>query len=148
MKVISPANHGFSFIELIVVILIIGIVSLFVLPRINLTGFQQAGFFQQALAAIRHGQKLAVSSGCNVDVVISSTSCILTWSGTPAGCPSSGIANTASGSGNFCQGGAAAGSPSASITFDNIGRPDAQKTIVFGPRSIRVEAETGYAHEL
>jgi len=141
-------ERGFSLIELIVVIIIIGIVSLFVIPRFNLAGFQQAGFFQQALAAIRHGQKLAVSSGCDVDVVINSTSCTLNWSGTPAGCPSSSIANTASGAANFCQGGTAAGSPSASITFDNIGRPDSQKTIVFGSRTIQVEAETGYTHEL
>lgn len=141
-------ERGFSLVELIVVIIIVGIVSVFVLPRLSLSGFQQAGFFQQALAAIRHGQKLAVSSGCDVNVAINSTTCTLTWSGTPAGCPSSGIPNSASGAANFCQGGTAAGSPAASITFDGIGRPDAQKTIVFGSRTIRVEAETGYAHEL
>lgn len=141
-------TRGFSLIELIVVIVLIGILSIFALPRLNLTLFKQTGFFQQALAAIRHGQKLAVASGCDVDVAINPTACTLTWSGTPAGCPSTAIDNTATGAANFCQGGTAAGSPSASITFDSVGRPDAQKTIVFGSRTIRVEAETGYTHEL
>jgi len=141
-------ERGFSFIELIVVIVILGILAVFALPRFNLSSFQQAGFFQQALAAIRHGQKLAVASGCDVDVSITPTSCTLAWSGSPAGCPSTAIDNTASASANFCQGGTAAGSPSASITFDNIGRPDAQKTINFGSRTLRVEAETGFTHEL
>jgi len=139
---------GFSLTELVVVIVIIGILAVIVLPRINLTVFEQAGFFQQALAAIRHGQKLAIASGCDVDVAINSTSCTLTWSGAPTGCPATAINNTATGAANFCQGGTAEGSPSANITFDNIGRPDTQKTIVFGSRTIRVEAETGYTHEL
>lgn len=143
-----PHCRGFSLIELIVVILIIGIISLFVLPRIDLAGFQHAGFFQQAMAAVRHGQKLAVASGCDVDVAITSTSCTLTWGGSPAGCPSGAIDNTASGSANFCKGSTAAGSPSATITFDKIGRPDTQKTINFGSRTLRVEAETGFTHEL
>ena len=141
-------EEGFSLTELVVVIVIIGILAVVVLPRFNLTLFEQSGFFQQALAAIRHGQKLAIASGCDVDVAINSTSCTLTWSGAPAGCPATVIDNTATGAANFCQGGTAEGSPSANITFDNIGRPDAQKTIVFGSRTVRVEAETGYAHEL
>lgn len=142
------ARRGFSLIELIVVIILVGIVSVAVLPRVNLSLFQQAGFFQQALAAIRHGQNLAIASGCDVDVAINATTCTLTWSGSPAGCPSTAINNTATGAANYCQNGTAAGSPSASITFDGIGRPDAQKTIVFGSRTIRVEAETGYTHEI
>jgi MSHA pilin protein MshC len=144
----TRVEKGFSLTELVVVIVIIGIIAVVVLPRINLTLFEQAGFFQQSLAAIRHGQKLAIASGCDVDVVINSTSCTLTWSGSPAGCPATAIDNTATGAANFCQGGTAEGSPSANITFDNIGRPDAQKTIVFGSRTIRVEAETGYTHEI
>ena len=142
------SNRGFSLTELVVVIVLVGILAVFALPRLNLSLFEQSGFFQQALAAIRQGQKLAVASGCDVDVTINPTTCTLAWNGAPAGCPSSAIDNTATGSANFCQGGTAAGSPSASITFDNIGRPDAQKTIVFGSRTIRVEAETGYTHEL
>jgi MSHA pilin protein MshC len=144
----TRVEKGFSLTELVVVIVIIGIIAVVVLPRINLTLFEQAGFFQQSLAAIRHGQKLAIASGCDVDVVINSTSCTLTWSGSPAGCPATAIDNTATGAANFCQGGTAEGSPSVNITFDNIGRPDAQKTIVFGSRTIRVEAETGYTHEI
>jgi MSHA pilin protein MshC len=144
----TQVEKGFSLTELVVVIVIIGILAVVILPRINLTLFEQSGFFQQALAAIRHGQKLAISSGCDVDVAINSTSCTLTWSGAPAGCPATSIDNTATGAANFCQGGKAEGSPSANITFDNIGRPDAQKSIVFGSRTIRVEAETGYTHEL
>ena len=141
-------KKGFSLIELVVVIVMLGVLAAVIFPRLNLTSFQQTGFFQQALSAIRHAQKLAVSSRCDVAVVINAGGCTLSWSGTPAGCPNTVINNIASGLANFCANGTAEGTPTATITFDNIGRPDAEKTIVFGSRTLRVEAETGFAHEI
>lgn len=142
---------GFTLIELIIVMVLAGILSAYAASRLNLLSFRQTGYFQQALAAIRHAQKLAIASGCEVDVDITATSCELSWNGVPAppACPVAGtpISNLASGSTNFCANATAEGTPTASFTFDLIGRPSAAQSIAFGSRTVLVEAETGYARE-
>lgn len=141
---------GFTLFELIVVMLLIGILGVFVAPRLNLGTFRETGFYQQAFSAVRYAQKQAMASGCTVSVTINTTQCLLTWAGVPAPpvCPVLGtnITNPASGKNNFCDDSTAEGSPSASFSFDNIGRPSTATTITFGSRTILVEAETGYAH--
>lgn len=147
MKRATARNTGFTLMELIVVLLLVGILAAFAAPRLNLTTFRQTGFFQQAFSTIRYGQKLAIASGCTVDVTINSTQCLLDWAGGGT-CPAAGtdIPNPASGNSNFCDDSTAEGTPSATFSFDNIGRPSAAPTITFGSQTITVEAETGYAH--
>ncbi len=156
-------TRGFSLIELVVVIVLAGILSAFVIPRLNISTFEQSGFFIQALAAVRHAQKTAIASGCTVIVNIDGAGCTLDWSGGPAGaiCPAFTVApdiiNVATGKTNFCLNGTAEAVPTGgSFRFDAIGRPldntdtilTSAQDIVIGSRSIRVEAETGYPHEL
>jgi MSHA pilin protein MshC len=146
----AASMTGFTLFELIVVMVLIGILGVFVAPRLNLTTFRETGFYQQAFSAIRYAQKQAIASGCTVNVTINTTQCLLTWAGVPAppDCPVNGtnITNPASGKNNFCTDSTAAGSPGASFSFDHIGRPSAAQTITFGSRTILVEAETGYVH--
>ncbi len=151
MNRVTASMTGFTLIELVVVMLLIGILGVFVAPKLNLTTFRETGFYQQAFSAIRYAQKQAIASGCTVNVSINSTQCLLTWAGVPAPpvCPVNGtnITNPASSKTNFCADSTAEGSPSATFSFDNIGRPSAATTITFGSRTILVEAETGYAHD-
>lgn len=66
-------QRGFTIIELVMVIVIIGILAAVVGPRFFQTKtFDNRFYFEQALAAVRHGQKLAVASGCLVNVTINS----------------------------------------------------------------------------
>ena len=138
---------GFTLIELTVVLLILGILSAYIAPKLNLTGFKQTGFFQQALASIRFAQKRAITSGCTINITINSSTCSISFSGAPAGCPSNTISNPGTGKTNFCSDSTAEGTPSASFSFDNIGRPSAAQTITFGSKTIQVVAETGYAYQ-
>ncbi len=155
--------RGFSLIELVAVIVLAGILSAFIIPRLNVTSFEESGFFIQALAAIRHAQKTAIASGCIVMVNIDAAGCTLDWSGGPAGatCPvftaAPDIINLATGDTDFCLSGTAAAPPlGGSFRFDPIGRPldntdtvlSVAQDIVIGSRTIRVEAETGYPHEI
>ena len=140
-------SDGFSLIELIMVISIIGIIAVYTTSRLNLDTFRQAGFSQQAKAAIRYAQKLALATGCDVSVSITATGCSLSWSG--GTCPAASINRPGSTSGNFCADGTPASTTDlpVSFSFDKIGRPSGNQSIDLGNVTIVVEEETGYTHE-
>ena len=76
---------GFSLIELIAVILLLGILSVFALGRLsNPDQFAVKGFFDDTVNAVRFAQKLAVSTGCDVQVSMAAAGYQLRRSGTCA----------------------------------------------------------------
>lgn len=146
---------GFSLIELMVVILLLGILAAFAAPRINISSFRQQGFYQQATAAARFAQKLAISSGCVVQVQISGAGCSVTWN---VCAPASGtnVPSPATGNNNFCADSDGTVPVAADVSFDAIGRPVnsgapatllATQNITINGRTLRIEAQTGFAHE-
>lgn len=70
----SVSRHmtaGFTLVELIVMIVILGTISAVAIPRFfDLRGFQQRGYFDETVSAVRYAQKLAVGSGCDVQVTL------------------------------------------------------------------------------
>jgi MSHA pilin protein MshC len=138
-------SRGHTLVELVVVILLIGILSAFIVPRIDFPGFRSSGFFQQSLAAIRFAQKEAISTGCGVQVTISAGACQLNWSGCAG---NAAIPNPASGDTDFCADSAPEGtSPAVNFTFNRIGAPPSAQSFSVDGRTIIVEANTGFAHE-
>ena len=141
-------DKGFTLFELLVVILLVGILAAYAVPRLELSGFRSAGFFQQALSAIRFAQKQAISTGCSVEVELNSIDteiCELKWSGCAG---NANLVNPATGDVDFCANSAPTGAvPSVSFTFDRIGAPSAAQSISIDGRTIIVEANTGFAHE-
>jgi MSHA pilin protein MshC len=68
-------NKGYTLIELVTVITIIGIIAAVAGPRFfNTKPFNERGYVDEVASAIRYSQKIAVSSGCSVRFVISTTS--------------------------------------------------------------------------
>jgi MSHA pilin protein MshC len=149
-------KNGFTLIELIMVMVLVGILAAYAIPNLNLDGFRSQGFEQQAMAAIRYGQKKAIGTGCDFNVSIAATGCTIQWNNTPGGigclATATPVVNTASGLENFCDG----SSPNSTtdltttIRFNNIGRPTAiarDLSINLGSTTINIEPETGFAYE-
>ena len=65
---------GFTLLELITIIVIVGILALTVLPRLGTSGsFDSRGFYDKATAVVRTAQKTAVAWRRNVFVCVSGT---------------------------------------------------------------------------
>ena len=151
------ASAGFSLIELVVVIVLLGIVAAVAMPRLQGgSGFEERGFRDEVVAALRYAQKSAVAARRTVCANFSTGPAQVSFSVSNAypaadctsgsaliGPSSTPLVVTAAGTTSF------AALPAA-IVFDAAGRPGAGATInVAGlPASlaITVEAETGYVH--
>jgi MSHA pilin protein MshC len=153
----AAEQRGFTIVELIVVLIVLGILSAVMLPRWRgETGFEERGFRDQVAATLRYAQKSAIAARRTVCASFTTAPSVMTVTISTA----QGVATCAAGGPlvgpddhNVVL---AASSPAAfsaapvSIIFDAAGRPDAAALISFAglpvALSIAVEAETGYVH--
>lgn len=145
-------QRGFTLIELIMVMVIVGIMAVFVAPRFfDANVFKSRGFADQVQASLRYAQKEAIAQRRYVCVTFPTNNSIKLMIGTTTACgsnlpPLSGGAATYSITAN-----------PATITFQTLpagfyfsagGVPSIGQTITVSgaPNSIVVEAVTGYVH--
>lgn len=73
-------QRGFTIVELIMVVMILGIISAVALPRFfDRKTFDERFYFEEVLSSVRYAQKLAVASGCSIRVVVDSDGYRLTY---------------------------------------------------------------------
>jgi len=136
-------TSGFTLVEMIVILVLLGIISAVALPRFfNIDGYRTRAAYDEVAGAVRYAQKLAVASGCDVQVQIVNDGYALQQHQTS--CSSGGFVNI---SGHPMTNNTFSNinlSPTTNFVFDSMGRSSSTLTINVGSESFAVIAETGY----
>ncbi len=154
-------QHGFTFVEVVIVIAVLGVFAVIAAPRIfNSNDFYARGFHNQTLAMLRYAQKAAVAQRTTVSVTFNTAVFPSTLTLKAYDKDTSSYVNLAGPKGEISiqtapSGVAYSGSPT-SFNFDPLGQPvDASGVLVAtqtiqvvnAVKTITLEAVTGYAHE-
>ncbi|MDH3633137.1 MAG: prepilin-type N-terminal cleavage/methylation domain-containing protein [Gammaproteobacteria bacterium] len=150
-------NAGFSLVELLTVILLLGILGIVALGRFTDQNLIAArGFFDDTVNAVRFAQKLALSTGCDVRVITTASSYQLRQSSTcTANDFTNPVVNPANRGNNYQNVDIPSGFSltAGNITFDARGRREGATsdfTVSDGSTtySFRVHASTGLVEVL
>jgi len=144
-------KRGFTIVELILVIVIIGILAAVVGPRFFARkNFDERFYFEETLSAVRYAQKLAVASGCNIQFSINgSEGYALNYGGGDCG---TGQVQDPAGGGRYANSlepGVAVQNP-LTLTFNSLGSintpicPNGICMATVGGFTFRVHAATGF----
>jgi len=149
-------HSGFTLIELVMVIVLLGVLAVFVAPRINTADFDARGFHDETLAFLRYAQKTAIAQRRTVCVVVTLNSATLSVVAAPGNTACPGGALAGPGGRNPIvprSAGVAYQAQPANLFFDSLGQPSVPQVIqvasggVAIPQTITVQAGTGYVHE-
>ena len=150
----SPAaSAGFTVIELTLVIVIIAILGAIAGPRLfgNST-FDERAYYDELVTSLRYAQKVAVASGCRVQVGITATSYSLTQQAVQAGhcdlADASFPLPVLLATGESMNGSAPAGvstAPAITFVYDALGRTSlpANQALTVGTRTLVIQANSG-----
>lgn len=142
---------GFTLIELIMVIVMMGILAVYAVPRMfNMDDFNARGFHDETLGLLRYAQKTAIAQRRTVCVSLNATGVTMTiFANNPATgtCAAATVLNPP----NTPRGGSGLAGSVGSFQFTPLGSTDQAAavtiTIPNAAPNITVEAATGYVHD-
>lgn len=160
----AASVRGFTLIELIMVVVILGVLAVFAAPRMLRPGdFAVQGFHDETLAYLRFAQKTAVAQRRTVCVTFTAASLSVTIASAAAtfSCATAGTLTGPNGETPVTltnTHGIVYGATPTNFYFDGLGQPitiggagAAQATQTFqvsgAARTITVETATGYVHD-
>jgi MSHA pilin protein MshC len=117
----TARSRGFTLLELVTVILILGILAAVAAANFDQKSIDQTWFLEQVKSALRYAQKTAIAQRRLVYVAVNRSAFVLT--------PPSGVILSAS---------------SSPFSFNGLGQASAAVTLSVNGRSATVVAETGY----
>jgi MSHA pilin protein MshC len=148
--VISGCARGFTMVELVTTVVIIGILAAIVMPRfIGNDAFASRAFYDEAQSVVRYAHKTAIAWRRPVFVCVTSTT---VSAGAATGCASP-IAHPVTGNALTTTAPSGVTLAPANFSFDGGGRPNPNTQVTIAitsafagdpARQIVVEAETGY----
>jgi MSHA pilin protein MshC len=157
MLITFKSQRGYTLVELIIVIIIIGIMAVSVMPRLfTLDAYNVAAYNNEVLNSIRYAQKIAIGTGCDVQVSHTSNSLTINMrQGCTAGAFNVNVRDPATNANSYVKqapSGVLLSSSGFPIRFDRIGRAYNSSSQVVnlqlqvGSKIIKIIGETGYAY--
>ncbi len=136
-------TSGFTLVELIVVILITGILSISIAPRFfGVSSYEDRKASDELRSALRHTQQLAMTHGGGIQLILTASNLTVQLAnGTPLRSPDGRIPYVKTFPANV-----AVSPVPSTITYNALGKPNAGYTFTVGSQTVTVEQETGYAH--
>ncbi|MDL0439692.1 pilus assembly FimT family protein [Stutzerimonas frequens] len=141
-------THGFTLVELIMTLVIIGILAAVVGPRFfDRKVFDERLFFEESVSAVRYAQKLAVASGCLTQVSLGAGGYHLRRA---ANCTSGAFSAEVQGpdgqtpfANTEVPTGVSVSATNFPVAFDSLGRPSSAASATIGAFTLSVIPETG-----
>ena len=139
-------QRGFTLVELILVMVVIGILAAVAGPRFfSRDVFDERVYFEEALAAVRYAQKVAVASGCPIRVELDSAGYRLVHDAACGGLAAeSPVADPAGGDYRADNPRNVAVSSPLKVTFNAHGGTSRQYSTTLGGAFVMTVHETGF----
>jgi MSHA pilin protein MshC len=147
MKQTQRAQCGFTLIELIMVIVIMGVLAVFAAPMFRTDDFKARGFHDETLSLLRYAQKTAVAQRRVVCVTLSPAGVSMTMDKST---PPDGTCDSAPTMPNTPNVGSGLASSVATFKFTALGSTDQSSNVtitIANAAGITVEWGTGYVHD-
>lgn len=147
------ADAGFTVIELVLVIVIVAVLGAIAGPRFfDNSTFDERAYYDELVTSLRYAQKVAVASGCRVQVDITATTYSLTQQSLLAGhCDPTDVSFPVPvllPTGEIMNGtapGAITAAPAITLVYGPLGRTNlaANQVLTVGGRALTIQAESG-----
>ncbi|MDP3086896.1 MAG: GspH/FimT family protein [Methylotenera sp.] len=147
-KIAASHQTGFTLVELITVMIIVGILSIAVLPRFaDQSVFESRGFHDETLSLLRYAQKTAIAQRRTVCISLNATGVTMTID---TDSPADGICNAVPALPNTPRGGTGLSGSVAAFQFTPLGSTNQSANVtiaIAGSTGITVESSTGYVYD-